>query len=58
LNLDVKFCGIIRKIDQLGRLVIPMEIRKDLKIKNEDPLEILYDRENGVVVLRKYEPEK
>ena len=44
--------GIIRRIDELGRIVIPKEIRKNLRIKNGDNLEILVDGEN--IVLRKY----
>ena len=38
--------GIIRRIDELGRIVIPKEIRKNLRIKNGDNLEILVDGEN------------
>ena len=44
--------GIIRRIDELGRIVIPKEIRKSLRIKNGDNLEILVDGEN--ITLRKY----
>lgn len=44
--------GIIRRIDELGRIVIPKEIRKNLRIKNGDNLEILVDGEN--INLRKY----
>ena len=44
--------GIIRRIDELGRVVIPKEIRKNLRIKNGDNLEILVDGEN--ITLRKY----
>ena len=44
--------GIIRRIDELGRIVIPKEIRKNLRIKNGDNLEILVDGEN--ITLRKY----
>ena len=44
--------GIIRRIDELGRIVIPKEIRKKLRIKNGDSLEILLDDEN--IILRKY----
>ena len=38
--------GIIRRIDELGRIVIPKEIRKNLRIKNGDNLEILVDGDN------------
>ena len=44
--------GIIRRIDELGRIVIPKEIRKKLRIKNGDNLEILVDDEN--ITLKKY----
>ena len=44
--------GIIRRIDELGRIVIPKEIRKSLRIKNGDNLEIVVDGEN--VMLKKY----
>ena len=44
--------GIIRRIDELGRIVIPKEIRKSLRIKNGDNLEIVVDGEN--ISLRKY----
>ena len=44
--------GIVRRIDELGRIVIPKEIRKNLRIKNGDNLEILVDGEN--ITLRKY----
>ena len=44
--------GIVRRIDELGRIVIPKEIRKNLRIKNGDNLEILVDGDN--ITLRKY----
>ena len=44
--------GIVRRIDELGRIVIPKEIRKSLRIKNGDNLEIIVDGEN--ITLRKY----
>lgn len=51
----MKATGIVRRIDDLGRIVIPKEIRKTLKIREGDPLEIFTDRE-GMVVLKKYSP--
>lgn len=51
----MKATGIIRHIDDLGRVVIPREIRNTLHIKEGDPLEIYLDDEGGVV-FRKYEP--
>ena len=44
--------GVVRKIDELGRIVIPKEIRKNLRIKNGDNLEIVVDGEN--ITLKKY----
>ena len=49
----MKATGIIRKIDDLGRVVIPKEIRRTLRIREGDPLEIYTDRE-GEVILKKY----
>jgi len=51
----LKATGIVRKIDELGRVVIPKEIRRTLRIRVGDPLEIFTDRE-GVIVLKKYSP--
>lgn len=51
----MKATGIVRKIDDLGRVVIPKEIRKGLRIRIGDPLEI-YVEKNGEVILKKYEP--
>lgn len=47
--------GIVRRIDDLGRIVIPKEIRRTLRIRESDPLEIFTDRE-GQVILKKYSP--
>lgn len=47
--------GIVRRIDDLGRVVIPKEIRRTLRIREGDPLEIFTDREGGVI-LKKYSP--
>ena len=51
----MKATGVVRRIDDLGRVVIPKEIRKTLRIKEGDPLEIFTDRE-GQVILKKYYP--
>jgi len=51
----LKATGVVRRIDDLGRIVIPKEIRKTLRIKEGDPLEIFTDRE-GQVILKKYSP--
>ncbi len=47
--------GIVRRIDDLGRVVIPKEIRRSMRIKEGDPLEIFTTRE-GEVVFKKYQP--
>ena len=51
----MKATGIVRRIDELGRVVIPKEIRRTLRIHEGDPLEIFVDREGGVI-LKKYSP--
>lgn len=51
----MKATGIVRRIDDLGRVVIPKEIRKTLKIKEGMPLEIYTDKEGGII-LRKFLP--
>jgi len=51
----VKATGIVRRIDDLGRVVIPKEIRRTLRIREGDPLEIFTDKE-GEVILKKYSP--
>ena len=54
-NLIMKATGIVRRIDDLGRVVIPKEIRRTLRIREGDPLEIFTDRE-GEIILKKYSP--
>lgn len=51
----MKATGIVRRIDDLGRIVIPKEIRRTMRIQEGDPLEIFTDREGGVI-LKKYSP--
>ena len=51
----MKATGIVRRIDDLGRIVIPKEIRRTLRIREADPLEIFTDRE-GEIILKKYSP--
>ena len=51
----MKATGVVRRIDDLGRVVIPKEIRKTLRIKEGDPLEIFTDKK-GEVILKKYSP--
>ena len=51
----MKATGIVRRIDDLGRVVVPNEIRRTLRIREGDPLEIFTDRE-GEIILKKYSP--
>lgn len=51
----MKSTGIVRKVDELGRIVIPMELRRTLDIQIRDPVEIF--TEDGKIVLMKYEPD-
>ncbi len=53
--MTLKATGIVRRIDDLGRVVIPKEIRRTLRIREGDPLEIFVDRD-GEVILKKYSP--
>ena len=50
----MKSTGIVRKVDELGRIVLPMELRKSMGIKEKDALEIFVDGDK--VILKKYEP--
>ncbi|MGE5559073.1 MAG: AbrB/MazE/SpoVT family DNA-binding domain-containing protein [Bacillota bacterium] len=50
----MKSTGMVRKVDELGRIVIPVEIRRTLGIDIKDPLEIYVD--DGSIIAKKYEP--
>ena len=50
----MKSTGIVRKVDELGRIVLPIELRRTLDIAEKDPLEIYVDDDK--IILRKYEP--
>jgi AbrB family transcriptional regulator, transcriptional pleiotropic regulator of transition state genes len=50
----MKSTGIVRPVDPLGRVVIPVEIRRNMNIKPEDPIEVFVD--GDFIMLRKYEP--
>lgn len=50
----MKSTGVIRRLDELGRIVIPMELRNKYNIKEKDPIEIFVD--GSSIVLRKFEP--
>lgn len=50
----MKNTGIVRKLDPLGRIVLPKELRKTLKLEEKDPIEIFV--EGDLIILKKYEP--
>ncbi len=50
----MKSTGIVRKVDELGRIVLPIELRRNMDITEHDPLEICVEGE--AIVLRKYQP--
>ncbi|MBQ4055371.1 MAG: AbrB/MazE/SpoVT family DNA-binding domain-containing protein [Clostridia bacterium] len=50
----MKSTGIVRKIDELGRIVLPIEIRNTMNIRSRDPIEIFVDEDK--IILKKYEP--
>ncbi len=50
----MKATGIVRKVDELGRIVLPIELRRNLNINIHDPIEIFVDGE--YIMLKKYEP--
>lgn len=52
--MAMKSTGIVRKVDELGRIVLPKELRGTLKIDHKDPLEIYV--EEDCIILKKYEP--
>jgi transcriptional pleiotropic regulator of transition state genes len=52
----MKTTGIVRKVDELGRIVIPKETREQLYISIKDPLEIFLDEEQSALILKKYIP--
>jgi AbrB family transcriptional regulator, transcriptional pleiotropic regulator of transition state genes len=49
----MKATGIVRKLDELGRVVIPKEVRTSLNLKDSDPVEIFVD-DDGQIILRQY----
>ena len=50
----MKATGIVRKIDELGRVVLPIELRRTMNLNERDPVEIFLDGDS--IILRKYEP--
>ena len=53
--MSIKSTGIVRKVDELGRIVLPIELRRTLNIENRDAVEIFVDGPS--IVLKKYIPE-
>ena len=53
-NLIMKSTGIVRKVDELGRIVLPIELRRTLDIVEKDAIEIYVD--GASIILKKYEP--
>ena len=53
--MSIKSTGIVRKVDELGRIVLPIELRRTLNIAERDTMEIFVD--GNAIVLKKYEPE-
>jgi len=53
--MSIKSTGIVRKVDELGRIVLPIELRRTLSIEERDSMEIYVD--GGSIILKKYEPE-
>jgi len=53
--MSIKSTGIVRKVDELGRIVLPIELRRTLNIAERDAMEIFV--EGNAIILKKYEPE-
>lgn len=51
----MKSVGMVRKVDELGRIVLPIELRRTLEINEKDPLEIFVDGKQ--IILQKYQPD-
>jgi len=51
----MKATGLVRRIDNLGRVVVPKEVRRTLRIRKGDPVDIFTDRE-GSIIIKKYSP--
>jgi transcriptional pleiotropic regulator of transition state genes len=54
MEVNMKSTGVVRKIDELGRIVLPKELRLTLDLEEKDPIEIFVDGSN--IILKKYEP--
>ena len=53
--INIKSTGIVRKVDELGRIVLPIELRRTLHIAERDSMEIYVNGDS--IILKKYEPE-
>jgi AbrB family transcriptional regulator, transcriptional pleiotropic regulator of transition state genes len=53
-EIKMKSTGIVRKVDELGRIVLPIELRRTLDVAEKDALEIFVD--GSMIILKKYEP--
>ena len=53
-NTGVKSTGIVRKLDELGRITLPIELRRNLNVEERDQLEIFTEKDR--IILKKYEP--
>lgn len=51
----MKSTGVVRKVDELGRIVLPVELRRNFDVKEKDPLEIFVDGDQ--IILQKYKPD-
>ncbi len=52
--MAIKATGIVRRVDELGRLVLPKELRNTMQIQHDDPLEIYVEEDR--IILKKYQP--
>lgn len=52
----MKATGIVRRVDDLGRVVIPKELRRTMRLREGDPVEFFIDTEQGGLVIKKYHP--
>ena len=53
--MSIKSTGIVRKVDELGRIVLPIELRRTLNVAERDSMEIFVD--GNSIILKRYEPE-
>jgi AbrB family looped-hinge helix DNA binding protein len=56
-TINLNYSGIVRRIDDLGRVIIPKDVRNRMGINEGDPFEIMFDADAGVIILMKCETE-